>query len=145
MRKTLILLIFSISVFQSSGQKDEKALKSKIYYQQNSERQKTAGWVLLVGGSLLTIIGLSTATSEGDNVVETIGSPFLGGFVAVIGAGTAIGGISLLKSSRKNARKAAQISFNNQRFILPKNNTLAVKMQPTVTLRISLGNYYGKK
>jgi Trk-type K+ transport system membrane component len=139
MKKTIILLIFSISVFQSLAQKNEKAPKSKSYYQHKSDRQKTAGWVLLVGGSVLTVMGISNITQEDDNPFIDIAQGFAGTFVALAGAGLTIGGISTLSSSRKNAKKAAQISFNNQRYQLPAGNLVAVKMQPTVTVRIPLG------
>lgn len=138
MRKTLVLLVFSISVFESSGQKNEKTSASKNLYQLKSERQKTAGWLLLVGGSLLTIAGISIANSGSENI--NLGESSVGSVVAIIGAGSAIGGISLLSSSRKNAGKAAQISFNSQRYMMPANNAFAVRMQPTVALRIMLGN-----
>ena len=101
--------MFSIGVFQLSAQRNDKVPKSKIYYQQKSDKQKTAGWVLLVGGSALTVMGISNITREDDNVFEDIAQGVFGAFVAAAGAGFAIGGITLLSSSRKNAKKAAQI------------------------------------
>ena len=141
MRKTIVFLIFTIGVLQSTAQRNEKAPKSKIYYQQKSNKQNTAGWVFLVGGSLLTAIGINAATSKTDDSPDVLldATAFVGTLAAVAGAGFAIGGITLLSSSRKNAKKAAEISFNNQKNLMPTNNAFALKMQPTVSLRIPLG------
>ena len=54
----------------------------------------------------------------------------------IAGAATALGSIPFFISSAKNARRAAAISFNNQKILFPQQNTFVLKTQPTVTLKI---------
>ena len=138
MKKMIIFLVFSISVFQSFSQRNNRKEHSKDYYLNKSKGQKTSGTILLIGGSLLTVIGIGQVSQQ-DNVFEAVASTFAGGTEIFVGACLDIMGVCNLLSSRKNAKKAAKISFNNQKYLLPMGNFMALKMQPTVTLKIPLG------
>ena len=55
--------------------------------------------------------------------------------VAAVGAGVALGSIPFFISSAKNKRRAAAISFNNQKILFPLQRFLVLKTQRAVTLK----------
>lgn len=134
---SLTLLLF---VIKSFGQTEANRTVSKDYYLKKSKNQKTVAWVMLGGGVAMTTIGLVI----GSNVEPTFADPFgldksTGpAIVAAVGAGVALGSIPFFISSAKNKRRAAAISFNNQKILFPLQKILVLKTQPAVTLKIEL-------
>lgn len=136
MKKILLgiaMVLMSIYVF--SQQKEPVAL-TKQDYLQKSKTQKTVGWVLLGGGSLMAVVGAITFnnTYDSDSYAETDAGGFLllGGIVADLAS------IPFFIGSAKNARRAASVSFNNQRILIPGFHSLVAKAQPSVTIKIRI-------
>ncbi len=135
---SLALLLFIVKSFSQT------LAFSKDHYLQKSKNQKTVGWVMLGGGVAMTTIGIIISTGQtNDPSNDPFGvDPFSGNegaaIVAVAGLASALGSIPFFISSAKNARKAAKISFNNQRILFPQQNTFVLKTQPTLTLKIGL-------
>lgn len=144
MKKVIVFIAFSISVMQAFSQTTAIPKNTKEYYLHRSENQKIAGWILLIGGTALGTLGITQANriANDDDISFTDG--FGKGLTWVMISGmaytSALCGIPALLSSRKNARKAAEFSFNNRKYVLPpQGNSMAVKSQPTLILKIRLG------
>ena len=58
--------------------------------------------------------------------------------IGMTGSGLAVCSIPLFVYTRRNARKASTINFNNQKVLFPQQNTLVLKTHPTLTLKIEL-------
>lgn len=110
-------------------------------YLKKSKSQKTIGWVVLGGGVVMGTIGYITFNKKFEHDpfgtytsvdVESEEILLVGGFVFTLGS------IPFFISSAKNARKAAAISFNYQQITLPNKNTLVLRPQPAVFLKIIL-------
>ena len=106
----LILLLFIVKSFCQTP------VTSKDYYLEKSKTKKTAGWFMLVGGAIITTIGIA---SFGSNTVDVpddadLEINLLPAFLTVVGIGTTIGSIPFFIKSKKYARRAA-LSFNNQK------------------------------
>ena len=129
---SLTLLLFVIKLF---GQTEAGRTVSKDYYLKKSKHQKTVGWVMLGGGVAMTTIGLVMTS----HVVKSSYDPFEGTgplIVAMVGIASALGSIPLFISSAKNKGRASTLSFGTPRLLLPQQNTLAWKVQPTLRLKI---------
>ena len=127
----LTLLLLTVKSFSQTP-----AL-SKEDYLKKSKTQKTVGWVMLGGGVAMTTIGYVIITQQvNDDPLNAIttGQGYV--VLMIAGAATALGSIPFFISSAKNARRAAAISFNNQKILFPQQNTFVLKTQPTVTLKI---------
>ena len=110
---------------------------SKEDYLKKSKTQKTVGWVMLGGGVAMTTIGyviINQQVNDDPLNAITTGQGYV--VLMIAGAATALGSIPFFISSAKNARRAAAISFNNQKILFPQQNTFVLKTQPTVTLKI---------
>ncbi len=133
---TLTILLFVLKSFSQTP------TPSKDYYFKKSKNQYTAGWVFLGGGVAMTTIGLILG-SKHTTSYGTLGSPNFdivptSAVLGIAGIGAIFGSIPFFISSSKNARKAATISFNNQNILLLQQNSFVSKVQPTVSLKISL-------
>ena len=143
MKKVIVFIAFAISVLQSFAQTTAISKNTKEYYLLRSENQKIAGWILLIGGTALGTLGIT----QGNRIANDDNISFTDGFekgltwvwVGGMGFTAALCGIPALLSSRKNARKAAEFSFNNRKYTMPLGNSFAVKSQPTISLKINLG------
>lgn len=132
----LTLLLLAVKSFSQSQ------TFSKDYYLKKSKTQKTIGWVMLGGGVAMTTVGIVIKNKQSNddpfnslNNLDKIGKSVV---LIGVGIGTALGSIPFFISSAKNARKAATISFNNQRVLFPQQNIFVLKSQPTLTLKIQL-------
>lgn len=56
----------------------------------------------------------------------------------VSGSAVTLGSIPLFISSAKNKKRAAAISFNNEPVLVPRQNIVMIKLQPALSLKISL-------
>ena len=127
----LTLLLLTVKSFSQTP-----AL-SKEDYLKKSKTQKTVGWVMLGGGVAMTTIGyviINQQVNDDPLNAITTGQGYV--VLMIAGAASALGSIPFFISSAKNARRAAAISFNNQKILFPQQNTFVLKTQPTVTLKI---------
>lgn len=128
-----LFLLFSISIF---SQQSQSPALSKEYYLQKSKNQKTTGWVLLAGGTAIAIGGgILFGNSDflsGDSNADAGGYLMLGGIAADLIS------IPFFISSAKNARKAASLSFNNQKILLRGESNCMVRLHSAICLKIEL-------
>lgn len=138
MKKIIFFLTLLQFVLKSFSQ---TTAPSKDYYLKKSKTQKTVGWVMLGGGVVMTTTGLIIASNQinEDPFEYTFGNKGTGSAIVTdAGIGISLGSIPFFISSAKNARKAATISFNNQKILFPQQNSFVSKTQPTLTLKIIL-------
>jgi hypothetical protein len=127
----LTLLLFIVQSFSQAP------AHTKDYYLQKSKNQKTTGWVLLAGGTTMAVIG-AIIFSQSDFLSSDDPGTDAGGFLFVGGIVADLASIPFFIGSAKNARKAATISFNNQKIVFPQHNGFAARTLPSITLRIGL-------
>lgn len=108
---------------------------SKEEYLQKSKTQNTIGWILAGGGTTMIVVG-SIVFSKGNYLGPDNGNTDTGGILIIAGLVADVASIPFFISSAHNSRKAATISFNNRRIILPRGNGMAMVSQPTVTLSL---------
>ena len=142
MKQIILSIAVLLLMIQSFSQ---TTALTKEDYLQKSKNQHTAGWVLLGGGVTLSALGIimisnSTASyfSFSDSYNYSNDKSSTAGVLGIAGIGAMFGSIPFFISSSKNARKAATISFNNQKILLLQQNSFVVNAQPTVTLKIRL-------
>lgn len=142
MKKIIFFLTLLLFVANSFSQTPSDPSFSKDYYLKKSKNQKTTGWVLLIGGGVVGVIGFTKAKQilNDPNIGFTEGFESGLGWtlIGLTGSGLALCSIPLFLSSRKNARKAATISFNNQKILFPQQNTFILKPLLTFTLKVEL-------
>ncbi len=133
---TLLLAFAAASFGQQSVQKQSSTQDD---YLKKSKTQKTIATILLVGGAASLLTGrlipkgefeggfIFTSSYKNDGIKSTLGG---------IGSLSMLASIPFYIASSKNKRRAnaATFSFNNQKVIFPKQNTLVLKTQPTLTL-----------
>ncbi|MCW3110612.1 MAG: hypothetical protein JWQ09_5118 [Segetibacter sp.] len=134
MKKIVFSLTLLLFVVKSFSQEPTSPALSKDYYLKKSKNQKTVAWILLAGGTVMAVggaISFSHNYDYGSNSATDIsGFLLLGGIVSDIVS------IPFFTSSSKNKRKAASIAISNQNIFLPRQNSFALKTQPTITLKI---------
>lgn len=147
MKKQLFLILSMAFAAYSSGQQTiTEAPAVKTDYLKKSKKQKTAAWILLGGGAIVSTIGTVIASN---NVVDEIGSLFDdthdAGYatgVSLMGVGIAAmaGSIPLFIVSGKNRRKAiaASVSIDIKRNYRAESFTIKSSAYPALTLKLSL-------
>ncbi len=134
MKKIIFSLTLLLVVLNSFSQ---TSAPTKDYYLKKSKTQKTVGWIMLVGGVTLFTVGLISGTKK--LVQDPLNAKAQGqAFLVISGIGISLGSIPFLVSGKNNARKAAAISFNNQKILYLQQDGFALKSQPTLTLKIKL-------
>ncbi|KIA87638.1 hypothetical protein [Flavobacterium sp. AED] len=135
MKKTitvLMLLLFTVNAFSQTIPNNEF---SKKYYLKKSKNQKTTGWILLSGGTLMTVVGVigfsDSWYSSSNSTTDTYGFIMLGGVVSGLGS------IPFFIMSGNNARKAATISLSNQPVFSPMQGSLVLNSQPGLSVKIT--------
>ncbi|MFV5702655.1 hypothetical protein ACM55F_12360 [Flavobacterium sp. XS2P12] len=135
MKKTitfLILLLFTVNAFSQTIPDNEF---SKEYYLKKSKNQKTTGWILLSGGTIMTVVGVigfsDSWYSSSNATTDAYGFIMLGGVVSGLGS------IPFFIMSGNNARKAATISLINQPVFSPMQGSLVLNSQPALSVKIT--------
>ena len=100
-----------------------------------SRKQKTAGWIMIIGGTAIAIAGYTTYVNHVQNSSSiwafADGNGLLVGTVGI--AITTVGGI-LIRSSKRNKSKAMSMSFTNQPLNFYSKNHTHVASVPSLTL-----------
>lgn len=119
---------------------------SKQDYLDKSRNQKTTGFILLGGG--VAMIAVGSALFMGDLADTAISCTYLncssgsgmesGMVISAVGGLAALGSIPVFISSRKNARKAAQMSFRNEPTYNPKYVGNIPRAIPSLSFSIPL-------
>lgn len=133
MKKIQLILIFSALAFISYSQPGNPSIPlTKQDYLKKSKHQKTAGWLLLGGGTIAWVVGVSKYMNQNDNKDG-------GGEAAMV-----IGGIAGLSSipffimASKNKKKAISLSFKNQIIPQLQKNYFSNKSLLSFNLKISI-------
>ncbi len=109
----------------------------KAMYLQKSRNQRTAGWIMVGGGAAMLVAGTVIFSSNFDLFSsKNDDAASAGGVMMLVGTGCCLGSIPLFISAAHNARKAAEISFKPQRFIIPQQNNFTTVAQPAVRITI---------
>jgi hypothetical protein len=131
----LTLWLFVVQLFSQTP-----AL-SKDYFLKKSKSQKTIAWCMLGGGVAMATVGLVSVGKQINsdlNSFNNLGSAGGSAILGIAGIGSALGSIPFFISSAKNSRRAAAISFSNEKLLFPMRNTFVLKTQPSLILKIEL-------
>ena len=130
MKKLLLIFVLALISFAGYSQ-TEKQDFSKEHYLQKSKNQRTVGWVLLGGGAAVGIAGLIVAT---DDIWDEPDGPGTELALFIAGATSSLASIPFFISAGSNSRKAASLSMESQRYIIPGKEFSG--MQPALSLKI---------
>ena len=141
MKVLLLASLFSIASATAFSQyADTAAAMLAKDYLRKSNKQKTAGWILLGGGAGLAGIGIivSATTALGDLIEGDDGSTG-GPILMFTGLVSMVGSIPFFIAAGKNRRKAmASISFKMEKTDLNNSWVTSVSRYPVVAIRIRL-------
>jgi hypothetical protein len=153
MKKIIVFaLLLIVSATSFSQPVTNTAPTVKTDYLQKSRKQKTAAWVMLGGGLILSTTSLAISIGKAG---EDIATGFAGiltlnpdlatqndytGETILLIAGTAaiISSIPLFIASRKNKRKGMSLSFKNETTQQVQKGSFVYSAVPSLTLKISL-------
>lgn len=139
MNKIVLLLALLAFAVTSFGQHLRDTTISREYYLQKSKRQKATGWLLLAGGTTLTVAGLIIGNQEEDPADFGLGRHFTTGLsLFVPGVIADLASIPFFISSAHHARKAATISVGTQALQWPQHHRLVAKRGGVVTIKVDL-------
>lgn len=147
-RMCLSCLLLSIMIQLSAQYADTTAHKMTNDYLRKSKNQRTAGWILLGGGAIMTLIGSITAANEvGDELVNLFDPAAThrknagtgATIVAMTGVLSMVGSIPLFIASGKNRRKAAaELSFKLENSTQVRQIAFSSNLYPAIRLQIKL-------
>jgi hypothetical protein len=136
-----IIILFSMLFFLTTNLYSQRAIPNQLLssqdYLKKSKNQKTAAWILLGGGALTSIIGLSQINLAGSDDGDINNAP--GTILFFTGLAATITSIPLFSSAIKNKKKAINVSTH---FELRKNPTksqseLTIHSIPSLTVKFS--------
>lgn len=130
----LVLLMMAPAVF--SQRPDSTITLTREDYLLMSKHQKTTGWVFLGVGAGLVASGFIVDAAKQPSPDDPYEISATGASMIIVGMLSAMGSIPFFVNSSKNAKRAAEISLNNQNLLIPRNNAFVVMPQPTLTLKI---------
>lgn len=107
-------------------------VKTKEYFIAKSKKQKAVAWTLLGTGAAAIISG---AIIDNSNKGEE--QSYTGGFMEIGGVICTLTSIPFFISSHRNKKRAATLTMNSQKILLPLNNSFVLKTRPALALRIA--------
>ena len=105
------------------------SINSKSYYLNKSIHQKRTARVLLIGGTVIGIIGYATFEPFADGADVS-------GIMIVLGVVADITSIVFFSNASKNKKLAASVSFKNQPLLLNNWQFYTSIKQPSIVLKI---------
>lgn len=134
MKKVFLFFILTSISLSGNSQEEQKDF-SKENYLQKSKNQRTVGWVLLGAGAAVGTVGI-IVTNEADSFFEDSGKIDTGLTLFAVGAASTLASIPFFIIAGSNSRKAASLSLESQRFIIPGQGLSGI--QPALSLKIEL-------
>ncbi|MGZ8517122.1 MAG: hypothetical protein ACXWWD_07225 [Chitinophagaceae bacterium] len=134
----LVLHLASPSLAQTTEPSDNR---SATDYLLKSNKQKTAGWILLGGGAGLTGIGLVVGASTvwNDIVEGNNNGSMAAGIMMVTGLASMAGSIPLFIAAGKNRKRAAgAVSFIMENSTIIDQWAISARQYPAIAIRLSL-------
>jgi hypothetical protein len=139
--KTIILSIaVLLFISHSHAQQRIRPVHDKDYYLQKSQKLNTGAWILVTTGAIATTAGILVINNNhsGNDFYEDFGGTIGGIVLTAVGIVAVTGSIPLFVVGGHLKKKAARVSFNNQKILLPSLNSFVARIQPGISLRISL-------
>ena len=139
MKKSILSFFLLFAASLAFGQ---DTVLTKEQHLRKSRSSNTAGWILLGGGVGMLVGSVATfelnispfgASSSGDNLKPAL--------LAIGGVGAIIGSIVSFSAAKQHKKKAAELTFGNQRVPVVRQSGFVSYMQPALQLRIRLGNH----
>ncbi len=154
-RISCIFMLLLITATSFCQQIDSLPTLDKQDYLQKSKKQKTAAWLLLSGGFVLSTVGavvaLDDAVAATDEALITIVSlgtvdpeindkdnTALANVLFFTGLGSMIGSIPLFSAAKKNKRRGMSFSLSNQKIPSLQKSNFVYHQIPSVKLKIGL-------
>jgi hypothetical protein len=132
-------LLFFFLLFTASLVFGQDSILTKEQHLRKSRSSKTAGWILLGGGVGMFVAGLATYEL---NFNIWGGSRFSNNTKAALlatgGAGAIVASIISFSAAKRHKKKAATLTFGDQRVPVLRQSGFVSQLQPTVKLRIPL-------
>ena len=137
MKKIMVyFLLLALPATSFCQQTNDSVPLVRTDYLQKSKNQKTAAWVLLGGGAVLTGTGFLIGDSKNSTFDDAATGAILGG----VGVLSAIGSIPLFIASGKNKRKATSTSTFIKMEAAPafQKQTFVQNSYPAFSVKVSL-------
>jgi hypothetical protein len=139
MKTRFIFSVLITALLMGNLQQATAQEMGKQDYLEKSRKQKTAGFIMLGGGTLLATSGIILfsenfvlfGASEAEDRALGVGSAMF-----LVGGLAALGSIPLFISSSANATKAAQLSFHHLPANIPKYSGNIPRSIPSITFSI---------
>ena len=129
--KKLIIFFTLVMVSLGGYSQTEKKDFSKDHYLQKSKNQRTVGWILLGGGAAVGFAGLIVATDDLWDEPDGLGT---GLTLFTVGAVSSLASIPFFLSARNNSQKAASLSMESQRYIIPGQELSGIQLALSLKL-----------
>jgi hypothetical protein len=141
MKKIVLILLLLSFTFSSYSQRITKDLSEATYYLQKSKKQKTAGWLLLSGGTVMCASGYVVFIYEGlqgDGIYGTKAKLALAMFYA--GGAAIVGSIPLFIASARNKgiSMSATTGLKMENNISQLQPSFVKASYPALSLKINL-------
>jgi hypothetical protein len=144
MKKSVSTIICVLVVMYCFCQSSKHQM-SKEDYLRKSKNQKTAAWIMALGGSTALIVGSAMAADDfGDgwnnflnpNPVPDHDNSDLAAALAISGAAAIVGSIPLFIASGRNKRIAYSLSFKSEKVTALKHGNIAFQKMPAVSFKV---------
>ena len=135
------------------NQDHRNQVETKEFYLHKAKNQNTAAWILLLGGTVMTVVGLigfdqnfdlggpitlfGPPQSASQATKDNSSSADIYGFIAVAGILADLASIPFFIGSHHNKKMASLILFGNQKINAPGLNSLSMNSYPTLTLKVN--------
>jgi len=148
MKKSILLfLLLSVAASTFSQQINPSPVLTKQDYQLKSKRQKTAAWVLMGGGFVMSTIGISLALNDATVILISVltltptndnNNSSAAELLLITGAASMLGSIPLFIAAGKNKRKAMSLSFKNEKMQLLYKTSFVFRDIPSLNIKLEL-------
>ena len=148
MKKAILLfLLLAVAASTFSQQINPSPVLTKQDYQLKSKRQKTAAWVLMGGGFVMSTIGISLALNDATVILISVltltptndnNNSSAAELLLITGAASMLGSIPLFIAAGKNKRKAMSLSFKNEKMQLLYKTSFVFRDIPSLNIKLEL-------
>ena len=148
MKKVILLfLLLAVAASTFSQQINPSPVLTKQDYQLKSKRQKTAAWVLMGGGFVMSTIGISLALNDATVILISVltltptndnNNSSAAELLLITGAASMLGSIPLFIAAGKNKRKAMSLSFKNEKMQLLYKTSFVFRDIPSLNIKLEL-------
>jgi len=142
MKKVLFSFVCIIMVMHTFCQVTATPL-TKEDYLKKSKNQKTAAWVMLIGGTVLTTIGVGVALGGGLDCAygpDCDNNQTVASILTITGGAAMLGSIPLFIVADKNKKKAMSAALIIEKMpAIRFSGSIKYQSYPAISLRMPLG------